>query len=236
MTKRRGMAVFDPKSYREACGHLTLGTEKIEEMISMAENKKKFSFGRPVRVMVLATALTAALGISAFAASPAGQEFIESVKLSVFVVTEPNEDGTLDVTQVDLPDVNIDRKDGRTLFTVDGQEMDITEELAKEGEFTFRSDRKDGGYWLLKVDADGHVKATGYDEKGAEQLTVDLLDDTDVSYAFSINSEEMKENEDFTSTYKITGDEEGGISLEDEKGNVAHYDSLDDIPVPALKD
>ena len=42
------MAVFDPKSYREACGHLTLGTEKIEEMISMAENKKKFSFGRPV--------------------------------------------------------------------------------------------------------------------------------------------------------------------------------------------
>ena len=67
-------------------------------------------------------------------------------------------------------------------------------------------------------------------------MTVDLLDDTDVSYAFSINSEEMKENEDFTSTYKITGDEEGGISLEDEKGNVAHYDSLDDIPVPALKD
>ncbi|MCI9403646.1 MAG: hypothetical protein HFF04_08250 [Oscillospiraceae bacterium] len=202
----------------------------------MAENKKKFSFGRPVRVMVLATALTAALGISAFAASPAGQEFIENVKLSVFVVTEPNEDGTLDVTQVDLPDVNIDRKDGHTLFTVDGQEMDITEELAKEEEFTFRSDRKDGGYWLLKVDADGHVKATGYDEKGAEQLTVDLLDDTDVSYAFSINSEEMKENEDFTSTYKITGDEEGGISLEDEKGNVVHYDSLDDIPVPALKD
>lgn len=229
--------MFDPKSYCEACGQLTLGTEKIEEMISMAENKKKFSFGHPVRVMVLAAALTAALCISAFAASPAGQEFIESVKcLSVFVVTEPDEEGMLNITMLDNPDVGIEQRDGRTLFTVDGQEMDITEELEKEGEFIFRSERKDGGYWVLKVDADGHVKATGYDEKGEEQLTLDLLDDTDVSYTFTANPEEMGENETITTTYKVTGDEEGGITLTDGEGNVTHYDSLDDIPTPGLKD
>ena len=227
--------MFDLKSYCEACGRLALAPERIEEMISMTENGKKQIFGRPARVVALAAALTAALGISAFAASPAGQELIESVKsLSVFVVAEPGEDGMLDINRLDIPDASIAQRDGRTIFTVDGKEIDITEELEKSGQFIFRSDNADGSYCELKVNADATVKATLYNEKGEEQMTLDLLDDGDVRYAVSVN--EGMDDGSVTVTYKITGDEEGGLTVDDGNGNVIHYDSLNDIPASGATD
>ena len=227
--------MFDPKSYREACGQLTLGAEKIEEMISMTENKKKFSFGHPARVMVLAAALTAALGISAFAASPAGQEFIESVKMSVFVVVDSKEDGTFDITQVGIPDASISTRDGRTILTVDGEEMDITDQLEKDGEFVYASKQEDGSRYELTVDSEGVARVKVYDENGDEQFTFDLLSGDNVTYGFVPTGE--GDCEVVTSTWTFTGDVEGGVTVTDKNsGTTVHYDSIDDIPAVGLTD
>lgn len=204
--------MFDPRSYREACDHLTLDHERIEEMIVMTEQKKQ-TVRRPIRVAVIAAAMVAAMCVSAGAAQlPAVQDFIVTVRSALFV-TGTNEDGSF--VGVKLPEVTLDTQDGRTILTVDGEEVDVTDELAMNGEYTCHKDLGDSGFDVA-VKADGSYTVTGYDADGNEVInyTADPLDPSaDGKYSVTITGEDGAPvtqpdgAQGFTGTYTITTDD-----------------------------
>ena len=76
--------MFDQSSYCNDCAKITLGADKIEEMILMTENQKKKALRFPKRAALLAAALVAALCLTAAAAEvPAVQEFFATVFVTI---------------------------------------------------------------------------------------------------------------------------------------------------------
>ena len=119
--------MFDQSSYCNDCAKITLGADKIEEMILMTENQKKKALRFPKRAALLAAALVAALCLTAAAAEvPAVQEFFATV----FVTISTNGDLATGLT---LPTVAVEEREGRSILIVNGEETDVTDALAKEG-------------------------------------------------------------------------------------------------------
>lgn len=149
--------MFDREEYRRACSGLTLGREKIEEMIAMTENGNKKRVMRPVRVVLLAAALAAVLGVTALAANPAVQEQIKDFFMSFSFVTAGDgsfsmttegdlaggsisvtvdgdpEGGDLFQTANAVPEMAYEVRDGRNILTIGGEERDVTEAMEKDG-------------------------------------------------------------------------------------------------------
>lgn len=139
--------MFDPNTYREACAHLTLGTEKLEEMIAMSENTNKKRLSRPVKTALIAAACVAALCITAFAA-PAVQKMFMS-----FTVTVTDRDGNVGDAQMFVcPDLALEKRDGRDILTVNDEEIDVTDAFAKDGKYVL--EEKDA---TVTVTPDGEV-------------------------------------------------------------------------------
>ncbi len=205
--------MFDPRSYRDACSRLTLGQDKMEEIIAMTENENKKTSRRPLRVAVIAAAMVAALGITAGAAQlPVVQDFIITVRSALFV-TGTNADGSF--VGVKLPEVTLDTADGKTILTVDGEAVDVTDALAKDGEYTYHKDLADSSYDVV-VKADGTYTVTGYDADGEKVVNYTAetwIDPADGKYSVTITGEDGEPvtqeggADGLTSTYAVTTDD-----------------------------
>ncbi len=79
--------MFDPRRYQDACAQLGLGRDKLEEMIAMTEKQPRRRLAHPVRAALIAAACLLALSLTAFAASPAGQEMIHTLYVTYRVVS-----------------------------------------------------------------------------------------------------------------------------------------------------
>lgn len=133
--------MFDPKLYREACGELRAPQEKIEEIIAMTENNKSRKNRRPARAVLAAAAAVAAMAIGASAANPEVLEGITMHIASVLQVGELRQDMTTaegeTVTSLEIPEARVEDRDGRAVLLVMGEEIDITDALEREGQYTY---------------------------------------------------------------------------------------------------
>ena len=230
--------MFDRNSYREDCARLTLGQEKIQEMITMTENKKKRFGGHPVRTVILAAALAACLGLTAFAATPAGQEVIQGI-IVTFTYTEMGDNGYIlslkddvvgyvgdmgdlgVVSATVLPTLDYEERDGRQILILDGEELDVTEAMEKDG---FYERELEGA--SLRVAADGTATVTIHNEDGEVGMsyTVYLGEDASVSFGAvsnTVNVDIVSEPGGYTEVtgiYSFTG--EGAYTATDSDGNV----------------
>ena len=226
--------MFDRNSYREDCARLTLGQEKIQEMITMTENKKRRFGSHPVRVMVLAAALAACLGLTAFAATPAGQEVIQGI-IVTFTYTEKGDNGyilslkddvvgyvgdmdELGVVSVTaLPTLDYEERDGRQILILDGEELDVTEAMEKDGFYEQALDRG-----TLRVTVDGVATITILAQDGGADMTYTMNlneDGADLSFGEVSNvSVAIGGDAEVTGIYSFTG--EGAFTAIDSDGNV----------------
>lgn len=133
--------MFDPRLYREACGELRAPQEKIEEIIAMTENHKSRKNRRPVRAVLVAAAAVAAMAIGVSAANPEVLEGITMHIASVLQVGQLRQDMTTaegeTVTTLEMPEARVEDRDGRAVLLVMGEEIDITDALEREGQYTY---------------------------------------------------------------------------------------------------
>ena len=133
--------MFDPRLYREACGELRAPQEKIEEIIAMTENHKSRKNRRPVRAVLAAAAAVAAMAIGVSAANPEVLEGITMHIASVLQVGQLRQDMTTaegeTVTTLEMPEARVEDRDGRAVLLVMGEEIDITDALEREGQYTY---------------------------------------------------------------------------------------------------
>lgn len=147
--------MLERKLYCEACDRLTLDAGKIEEMIIMTENQEKKAHRFPKRAALVAAALAAALCVTAAAAEvPAVQEFFTSIFVTITVKGE-------EVNGFNIPSVAVEERDGRSILVVNGQETDVTDALAQNGEYRFEGD----GFEVV-VDENGVAVVTAYGTDG----------------------------------------------------------------------
>ena len=173
--------MFDQSSYCNDCAKITLGADKIEEMILMTENQKKKALRFPKRAALLAAALVAALCLTAAAAEvPAVQEFFATV----FATISTNGDLATGLT---LPTVAVEEREGRSILIVNGEETDVTDALAKEGKYLYEGDG-------FQVEVDEH---------GVAVITAYGADNTTVTYTIGDKTESGV-------VYKVVGEDENG--------------------------
>lgn len=190
--------MFEPDLYRKACSEgMRLSGEKIEEMIFMTENKKR-ALGKPMQIGLIAAALAVVMCVTAAAANPeAVQKLWESLAMSVVTVRD---DGDTMIVQVEMPEISVERVDGRVILTVDGIQADITEALDRDGEYkqtlgsgdtaaelTVNADLT-WGISLPMEDGSGRVFGIGGD--GEANVTYTFTDDENVPNATYLPPEE----------------------------------------------
>lgn len=184
--------MFDPDMYHVLCEQLTAPHETIEEVIQMTKEKKTMRKRRPIRVLVAVAAVCTALAITASASNP---EILEGIVMSIRTsvsIGEYREELVMEngevMTALCIPDAAVEERDGRTILTVDGEELDITEELAREGRYVWY-DEDQGAKVQVEVTLD---------ENGAPQAVVSAaLAEEDIGDAsFSVIVESNEEETD----------------------------------------
>lgn len=130
--------MFDRKLYHEVCEQLHASQETIEETIDMMHGAKK-RVRRPVRILVAAAALTTMV-VGVGAANPeAVQSIFYNITATIKVGDYRQEMTTStgeQITVFDVPQVNVENRNGRAILVVDGEETDITDALEKDGRYT----------------------------------------------------------------------------------------------------
>lgn len=201
--------MFDPDLYRKTCSEsLRLSGEKIEEMISMTETKKR-GLRRPLQIALTAAALAVVMCVTAAAANPeAVEKFWKSFTISVLY-----DGGNTVVIQSDMPEVSVERAGGRVMLTVEDVTSDITDTLDREGVYTqtFASENGDA---MLTVRPD---------------LTWEMELTTKDGQKIRYNSESFE----FSVTTDLDGkpaiaDEESGVILDPGDDSAATYTFTDD--------
>lgn len=197
--------MFDMSSYHKDCAQLTLGREKIQEMITMTESKKKKAFRYPVRVMVLVAALVAALGLTAAATDGPVKDFLDEIFITFtftakddanFCMLEVNGDTDF-MTGLTLPTMAYEEKDGRKILTLDGEALDVTEAMEKDG---YYEQAIEGA--ILRVTIDGMATITVYNADG----------EVDMTYTVGLTEEGVATGGNFdTSYWEGEVDEDGNI-------------------------
>lgn len=184
--------MFDPKTYQYDCAQLTLGAEKLEEMIAMTENTKKKSMSRLTKTALVAAACVAALVVTAMAA-PAIQSIFTSYTITM-------KDGGS--TNVVVPVIQTYNKDGHNYLVVDEETIDITEAMEKDGKFSMETQ---SGH-TVKVTEDGWVSVSGGD------VDYSFNPNADATGAGLFAADIPEENLDL-GTYTITSGENGAIEV-----------------------
>ena len=127
--------MFDPDLYRKTCSEsMKLSDETLEEMIFMTENKKR-GLRKPVQIALTAAALAVVMCVTAAAANP---EAVEKLWHHVTMSTSILDDSGRIIKTFDpviLPEVTVEEIDGAVILTVDGEETDITDVLARDGQY-----------------------------------------------------------------------------------------------------
>ncbi len=210
--------MFDPEKYRNACGRLTLGAEKLEEMIAMTENKRKAPKG-VLRTALIAAACVAALCVTAFAAVPAVREFFG------YTITIQTGD---DAAPIALPTMQLEDREGRSILTVDGEEIDVTDAFAKDGKYAFARDgaaitvSADG--WVDAQTADGEPISVSYNLFGKSRADGDVQAPAELPHP---NADEVQEQ------YTVLPGSGGAMNIYDSHGNLVETDLPGSVDVPA---
>lgn len=144
--------MIDRKLYHDTFSALHASEQRIEEVISMTEQKKVH---KKSRAALIALAACAALCVSASAANLAtdGQFFevlSNLVQVNAFKQEGQLEDGSK--ATVYLADADLENRDGRAILIVAGEETDITDELNENGVYHYL--KNDGGT-ICQVDVTG---------------------------------------------------------------------------------
>lgn len=151
--------MFSQDSYRDACRRLTLDRDKLEEMISVTEEKKKKPMGRAGRVALIAAALTAALAVTAVAAN------FEELQQLFLTYTITVNDGDALTTAAVLPTFHLEAREDKTFLVVGEDEVDVTEAVEGGEPYTYTAG---DGSWTVTVHTGGQLTATVYDKDGQE--------------------------------------------------------------------
>ncbi len=183
----------------------------------MTENTSKKSVRRPTRVVLVAAALVAALGITASAAElPAVKEFFANVFVTVTVT-----DGSF--AGVNIPTMAVEEREERMILILDEEEIDVTEALAEKGEYLY-----EGENYQVRVDAEGVAVLTAYSADGESVLSFSAGPNAGgdlVSYNVVADGEVEAAN---TGVYTIVEDEGmGSVDVTDEAGQVRSYQMVD---------
>ena len=130
--------MFDHNAYRERCSELHVSEEALQEVIKMAEQKQKKPVRRPLRVGLIAAAVTVALMVTVNAANPEALEGLLATIRTSASLGDYREEIVVDdtgetITALRLPDTAVEERDGRIILTVDGEETDITEAMERDG-------------------------------------------------------------------------------------------------------
>lgn len=121
--------MFDPDLYRKTCSEgMRLSEETLEEMIFMTENKKR-GLRRPAQIALTAAALAVVMCVTAAAANP---EAVEKFWKSFTVSIVHADDDTM-IVSAGIPQIDVQRENGRAVLTIDGEKTDITEALERDG-------------------------------------------------------------------------------------------------------
>lgn len=192
--------MFDQERYQNACARLSLGQEKLEEMIAMTENTKaKKRLSRPLRAALIAAACVAALTVTAMAA-PAVQQLF-----TTYTITFRNANST---TAFTLPTLALEEREGRSILSVNGLETDVTDAFAKDGKYVANVDGVD-----LTVQPDGWVTVTMEtdEDSGPITYTFNLSEESPLTGVGSVkvDSETLEVVE--MGSYSITTDENGSV-------------------------
>jgi len=199
-------------------------------MISMTEKTNKKRLTRPVRTVLLAAALAAALGTAALAANP---EVVEKVQmffgytvtftaadgseLESGVVSDPSNPAADIIAGGQLPSMAFEVREGRSILALDGEELDVTEAMEKDGYYQTEEE----GY-TLRVLPDGTavVKLDNGTEEGVTLTFALGADGADLGDAKEVWYGTMDDEGN------ITPDEEGWeietphAYTEDDEGNL----------------
>lgn len=190
--------MFEPDLYCKACSEgMKLSGEKIEEMIVMTENNKR-TLRKPVQIGLIAAALAAVMCVTAAAANPeAVQKLWESLTMSVVVVRD---DGDTVIMRTDLPEVSVDEAEGRTVLTVNGETADITDALARDGQYVGQWENEDGkGSITVHADKTWELEFTTADGAAVRYGSEDRCD--------IVYSEEFSDVMQDGATYIFTDDD-----------------------------
>ncbi len=217
--------MFDTNKYRKACAQTKLDAQKLEEMITMTEKtemKKRLS--RPVRTILIAAACVAALCITAFAAVPAVQQFF-----TTYTVTIHGGDGV--ETAITIPSMTLTDRDGRTILTVDGEEIDVTDAFAQDGEYSFEHEGAtitvDADGWVDTQTADGDPISYSFNLYGKDAVGGDAAQDDQVDAA-TAPAEEMElphpNADEVQESYTVLPAPDGGMNIYDGQGNLVDHD------------
>lgn len=187
--------MFDPKTYQHDCARLTLDAEKLEEMIAMTENTKKKPMSRAMKTVLIAAACVAALVVTAMAA-PAIQSIFTTYTITM-------KDG--DNTNVTVPVIQTYAEDGHNYLVVDGETIDITEAMEKDGAFSTQT--KDGHQ--VNVAKDGWVSVSG----GDNGIDYTFNPNAGANGGGTVTAEGEGLNGGELATYQITEAENGAIEV-----------------------
>lgn len=207
-------------SYHNACAHLTLGAEKLEEMITMTENTNKKRLSRPLKTALIAAACVAALVVTAFAA-PAIHNFFTSTSL---VITD---EGGQTAQLLAAPEMTLKTEDGKSLLTIGGQTVDVTDAFATDGfyETTYEDARvhvTKEGIATVTITAEGQEGASYTYDLSEESTDVGIITRSQVVSDENGNTtvvEQEVEAEGAVQTFTFTEGEEGEMLCTDENGD-----------------
>lgn len=205
--------MFDRKSYCKACDRITLDAGKIEEMITMTENTSKKSVHRPARVVLVAAALAAALGITASAAEiPAVKEFFTSIFVTITVKGE-------EVNGFNIPGVAVEERDGRSILLVNGEETDITEALAQDKEYIYEGDGfrvvvdENGVAVVTAYGTDGTVISYSTEDLSGGTVVYEVTSDLETEEGFRVQAIDGAGSGFDLAEYEITADKNGAVTV-----------------------
>lgn len=151
--------MFDPSLYREACRELRAPEEKIEEILTMTEHRKTRKYIRPVRTLLVAAAAVAMMAVGVSAANPEAVQGIFARIASVVRIDEFRQEMTTtdgeQMTVLSVPKIDVEDQDGRAVLVIDGEQTDITDNLAREGSYTYEKTTREGTRLTVTVTGSG---------------------------------------------------------------------------------
>ena len=200
--------MFDPKRYQNACAQLRLGQEKWEEIITMTENTRaKKRLSRPVKTILIAAACVAALTVTAMAA-PAVRQLL--MPATITITSLNGEDGQ--VQAFTMPSLALTEQDGRSIFTVDDQDIDVTDAFSQDGQYVMAVDGA-----TITVKPNGMVEVSMTDVNGAPLVyTFDLAEEAQwQSNAGAIRIDDQSLSDGDMGVYTVTIDENMAVVLPD---------------------